>query len=845
MRDDILTARISSWTLVRPGQSLVRPLIVVLALAALAVQCVSIWGSANARRLGPVNGMRFELSTLTLEAVPADARGTGLEVGDRFLALDGTPISSILDYRDVLNRYPAGSYVTLTIERDGTVLDLPPMGIRNKGLDLRFFVRNFLGLVFIVGTACTAYARPNNRAARLFFLAGLALGLYFSLLVTDLDSLVAVQLMALSLAPALVAHFFLVFPRDRLAGGKKGWIGLYLGALLLMALNLTVYHRAVQAGIGRFEVWPYQFVSDQLSFGVLVLSLAFGLASMALSYHKLQPVQRRQVQWIMWGVGCAMAAGIADIVLTSTRSQTSELNALLLLAILPVPVSFSFALLRYRMWDIDLVVQRSVVYGLVTALLAAFYLLLVSALANTMDAATGSRRYTAVLFFSALIIGLLVNPLRSRIQEAIDSTFYRRQLDYQQALGRWSVALSTSLRFADLADLLLRDVPSQLAVENAWLLVLNETETHLEPIGQEPLEQDEQQEAPSLALLAHSTVAEELARPGAVLLLHGEEHGEALANSRTDLPTWREAGVRVALPLVSADQLVGVYLLGKKLSGDIYQRQELNLLRTLGNQAAVAIANARLYEQVHAFSQELEEKVRERTKELRDFVSVVYHELSTPISSVSGYVAILLEEQGTILDDRAMGYLQTVSRNVSRLTRLVGDLADVARIEDGRLKVYPEPCDLSPAIDEVIVSLAGIIEEKGLQVSADVAPDANRVRGDRQRVVQILTNLVRNACRYTPAGGQIVISACREKRKARITVEDTGVGIQKEDLEHIFERFYRSQDPYVQQHRGTGLGLSITKLLVELHGSRLWVESTVGKGSAFTFFLPVVEARGE
>lgn len=845
MQGNSLTLKGSSWALVRTGQFPIRPLIVLLTLAALAIQCASIWGSIQARRLGPVDGMRFELETLTLLAVPLGARSTGLEVGDRFLALDGVPISSILEYRAVLNRHPAGSSVIVTVDRDGQVLDLPPIGIRNKPQDLRFFVRNILGFVFIVGTACTALASPHNRAARLFWVAGQTIGLYFALLVTDLDSLVPVQLVALGMTPALVAHFFLIFPRDRLAGGKKGWLGLYLGALLLTALNMVVYGRAVQAGIGRFEEWPYQFVSDQLSFGVWVLSIAFGLASMAFSYRKLQPVERRQVQWIMWGLGCALAAGVIDIILTSTRSQTSGVNALLLLAILPVPVSFSFAVLRYRMWDIDLVLQRSVVYGLVTALSAAVYLLLVSALANALGAATGSRDYTIVLFVSALVIGLLVNPLRSRIQEAIDSIFYRRQLDYQQALARWSVALSTSLRFADIADLLLRDVPSQLAVDSAWLLVLDATETHLMPIGSEPPEQDEQQEAPDLALLAHSAVAEELARPGAILLLHGEEHGEALANSRTDLPTWREAGVRVALPLVSADQLVGVYLLGKKLSGDIYQRQELNLLRTLCNQAAVAIANARLYEQVHAFSQELEEKVRERTKELRDFVSVVYHELSTPISSVSGYVSMLLEGRGVTLNDRAVQYLQTVSRNVSRLNQLVGDLADVARIEDGRLKIFPEPFDLLPAVEEVITTLATLIEEKALQVSVDVAPDANRVRGDRQRVVQILVNLVRNACRYTPAGGSVTVSACREKRKARITVEDTGVGIQKEDLEHIFERFYRSQDPYVRQHRGTGLGLSITKLLVELHGSRLWVESTVGKGSAFTFFLPIVEVRGE
>jgi signal transduction histidine kinase len=285
--------------------------------------------------------------------------------------------------------------------------------------------------------------------------------------------------------------------------------------------------------------------------------------------------------------------------------------------------------------------------------------------------------------------------------------------------------------------------------------------------------------------------------------------------------------------------------LGPKLSGDVYQRQELDLLRTLANQATVAIANARLYEQVHALSQELEDKVRERTEELRHFVSVVYHELSNPITITRGYTELLLDSQGDSLNDRQKGYLRATLRNLRRLTRLVADLSDISKIDDGRLALELQPLDLGKAIEQAINSDSWLIEEKGLQIQVKVQPEMPRVLGDPQRVEQILTNLISNACRYTPVGGQITVIANSRDRLVETVICDTGIGIHRHNLEHIFERFFRSDDPLVREQPGTGLGLSITKSLVELHGGEIWVKSQVGKGSEFGFALPATQDTDE
>jgi signal transduction histidine kinase len=161
------------------------------------------------------------------------------------------------------------------------------------------------------------------------------------------------------------------------------------------------------------------------------------------------------------------------------------------------------------------------------------------------------------------------------------------------------------------------------------------------------------------------------------------------------------------------------------------------------------------------------------------------------------------------------------------------------------LALEPQPIDLGRAVEETINSHSWLIEEKGLQIQVKALPGMPRVLGDPERVEQILTNLVSNACRYTPVGGQITIIANCRDRVVETIICDTGIGIQKHDLEHIFERFFRSDDPLVREQPGTGLGLSIAKSLVELHGGQMWVKSQVTKGSEFGFTLPAAEEPGE
>jgi len=219
-----------------------------------------------------------------------------------------------------------------------------------------------------------------------------------------------------------------------------------------------------------------------------------------------------------------------------------------------------------------------------------------------------------------------------------------------------------------------------------------------------------------------------------------------------------------------------------------------------------------------------------------EFVSTVSHELRTPLTSIKGYADLLFARAVGPVNEQQERFLAIIKNNADRLTALINDLLDISRIETGRVRLKIELVDLTDVIKEVVESLREQIESKGLQLFVDLCDDPPQILGDRARLIQIVTNLVSNAFKYTDEGW-IRVSFASLDEAVRLDVADSGIGIATKDQGRIFERFYRADTPVME---GTGLGLAITKQLVELHGGRVWVKSEVGAGSTFTVILPVV-----
>lgn len=329
------------------------------------------------------------------------------------------------------------------------------------------------------------------------------------------------------------------------------------------------------------------------------------------------------------------------------------------------------------------------------------------------------------------------------------------------------------------------------------------------------------------------------------------------------LATTAGAKCLLAVPLKVSDRVLGSLTVDRTAAHSLTP-DDLNLLVTFGNQVAIALDNVEAYRQIEALNVGLEAKVRERTTELQRvnrelkaaneqlqeldrlksaFVSIVSHELRTPMTSIKGYVENILDGLAGGLTDKQSYYLERVKLNVERLTRMVNDLLDLSRIEDPEKRhdmLRPVPLSMRDLIAEVVESFQPIARKRSIAVTAGTLSPLPLVRGDRDKLHQVFTNLIGNAIKFTPPGGVVRIEAiARPDDFVQVCVSDTGYGIPSDEQDRVFDKFFRGA-AIPEEARGAGLGLAITKSLVELHGGRIWLESAPGQGSRFFFSIPTV-----
>jgi two-component system phosphate regulon sensor histidine kinase PhoR len=219
----------------------------------------------------------------------------------------------------------------------------------------------------------------------------------------------------------------------------------------------------------------------------------------------------------------------------------------------------------------------------------------------------------------------------------------------------------------------------------------------------------------------------------------------------------------------------------------------------------------------------------------RDVIGNISHEFRTPLAGIKAMVETLRD--GAVDDKEAAGdFLARIDSEVDRLTQLVAELTELSRIETGKAELRKEPVDLNQLVDEVIAQLRPQADRQKLSISRETAVDLPSVPTDKDRVRQVVANLVHNAIKFTPAGGEITITTRALEGSVAVDITDTGIGISKEDLARVFERFYKGDK--ARAGEGTGMGLAIAKHVVEAHGGSIWVRSEEGKGSTFSFSLP-------
>jgi signal transduction histidine kinase len=299
-----------------------------------------------------------------------------------------------------------------------------------------------------------------------------------------------------------------------------------------------------------------------------------------------------------------------------------------------------------------------------------------------------------------------------------------------------------------------------------------------------------------------------------------------------------EAGHRALLgvPLLREDEVIGVLAVTAKTPGE-FAPEIVRLLTTFATQSALAIQNARLFQEIEDKSRQLEVASRHKS----EFLANMSHELRTPLNAIIGFSEVLAEGMFGDVNEKQTEYLQDILESGRHLLSLINDILDLSKIEAGRMELEATDFDLPSAVENALTLVRERASRRGIRLEHTVDERLGDIRADERKVKQVLLNLLSNALKFTPEGGRIDVRATVRDGMAEISVTDTGVGIAPEDQEAVFEEF-RQVGTTANKVEGTGLGLALSRKFIELHGGTIWVKSQLGAGSTFTFTLPLTAA---
>jgi two-component system NtrC family sensor kinase len=489
----------------------------------------------------------------------------------------------------------------------------------------------------------------------------------------------------------------------------------------------------------------------------------------------------------------------------------------------------AYAVIKYRLLDINLFIKKTLIYAslLVTLIIPCYVLVIV---AEQFRFGRIDYVFSVWLLSLFILVGFFFPKLRFRTEEALERVLFKRRVDYRDTLLRSSRDMVSIIDIKELSENLVRTVGKTLGIDKVSLLLRNDAQGnyHLEAsIGLDLQEPDRvilSIEGPLVALLQRRRepiVREEL-----------EWVPVGLETPKT-IRTMGSLGAEISLPIISKDRLIGILNLGHKEDRTLYSNEDLELLSTLTNQAAIAIENARLYENLKQSQDTL--RRADRLSSLGMLTAGLAHEIRNPLVAIRTFTQLLPERY----DDAEFreGFQGLALKEVDRICGLINDLLSFAR--PSKPNVAPE--NVNDVVDNIARILEAQAKEKGMAISREFHDNLPKVWIDREQMKQVFMNLLLNAIQAMREGGSISIATRAVQRNGaepsgefvQVEIRDTGVGIPEENLQHIFDPFFTSKD------EGSGLGLAVSHQIVQEHGGFVTVESIVGKGTAFFVHVPV------
>ncbi|MFA6082529.1 MAG: ATP-binding protein [Patescibacteria group bacterium] len=633
-----------------------------------------------------------------------------------------------------------------------------------------------------------------------------------------------------AVASGLIMSFFLFswnFPRNIFDFGRHVTT---IGVILtLVVATLSVSTNTIIKSVDYYS-WGTNAVPGTLYPLFLILFAVFvglGFYSQIVKFIRSRGKSRSQLAFLFLGlllsaVGVSVFGIIIPIITGLTNYGKTGVYSLVIFTALT-----SYAIIEHHLFDIRFIIKRTIVYSVLLSFVLMTYALVVFFSSQIIggDLSFGIKSF-APNIIAALLIAVGFDPLKQWLSKVTDKYLFKGEYDTQEVAKKLAKQLSNVVSLDEALDTTMSIVADEMRISRVATIILRriEKDTVVKRVKSTGYSNVVKLEDKPIGFLVDYLTK----HPVMVVVEDLRDDLSKTAINRTVIngviSQIDQFQAVVALPIQVSGAVIGIMLVGEKLSGDSFDEEDFDTLELVANQTALSIEKAQFYE---------EDKLKS------EFISIASHELLTPTAAIEGYLSMLLDEKAVPTKEQAHLYATQAYQSSRRLADLVKDLLSISRIESGRLKITAVPMDLVPSIEQATSELANIAKEKGLKLTF-VKPGAGlpKVVADPDRVLQICVNLISNAIKYSMKG-EIKVSAVPKKDHVLVSVQDNGIGISKTDQQHLFEKFHRIDNAKTSGIMGTGLGLYITKNLVTLLGGEMKVVSEPDKGSVFSFTLPM------
>ncbi len=501
--------------------------------------------------------------------------------------------------------------------------------------------------------------------------------------------------------------------------------------------------------------------------------------------------------------------------------------------------SFAYGMVRHQLFDIRLIIARFLSYLLLLLFAGTVYGLVIAVLSFV---AVGVQPSLTQILFSAIIVGILIllaQPMRDFFNRITKAFFYQDAYDTKDVLDRLVSVIVRTTDTKTLADKSMDVLSDALKSEFITMIVLDTNDGSRRKtihVGEHRAKSVPLQSLRSFSDMQDVIVTDTL----------DDTHSEV----RDEMS---HADISVVARLETHVGVIGYCLFGYKTSGSAYSQRDIDLIRIASDELAIAIENAVRFDQIQEFNDTLKQRIEEATKELRasntqlqrldeakdEFVSMASHQLRTPLTSVKGYISMVLEGDAGKITKMQQQLLGEAFTSSERMVHLINDFLNVSRLQTGKFVLESRPTDLSKIVTQEVESLRTTAEAHNMELKFRPPSVFPVLVIDESKIRQVLMNFIDNAIYYSREHTAITIELTVEEGDVVLKVHDTGIGVPKAEQAHLFTKFFRATNARKQRPDGTGVGLFLAKKVIDSHGGSMVFESVEDEGSTFGFRLPI------